>query len=199
MNLRLLFRKIYCWFKYNRDNKNFNPSIISANCIGGVVYHDMKLRFFSPTVNLYILPSDFVKLCSNLEFYLNQNLRFFKSEVNCPTAMCGDITIYFLHYKSEKQAEEKWNERRLRINYDNLYFIMTDRDGCKYEDLQAFDKLTCCKNKVVFTSKYYPEISSSFYMKKFKNDNQIGIITALRKNSYKRDLDEFNWREFLNI
>ncbi len=198
MKFWIVLRKIYCFLKYRIGNKNINPTIISSNCIGGVVCSDMHLKFCSPTVNLYILPSDFVKFCKNLEFYLNQNLVFMQSDVGCPTAMLGDITIYFLHYKDEKDAKEKWDLRKLRVDYDNLYFVMTDRDGCRYEDLQAFDKLTDCKNKVVFTHKQYPTIKSSFYMKKFKNDSQIGIITSLDRYSYKRDLDEFDWRKFLN-
>lgn len=158
----------------------------------------MGLKFLSPTINLYIVPKDFVKFCSKLKFYLQQPLVWIKSEVDCPTAKCLDVTIYFLHYKSEEEAERKWNERKRRVNYDNLFFIMTDRDGCTYEDLKAFDGLTGCRNKVVFTHKNYPELKYSFHLKKFEKDGQVGVITKLKKFSWFRDLDAFDWREFLN-
>lgn len=160
---------------------------------------DMELKFLSPTINLYIIPKDFVKLCSNLKYYFAQQLEWIESDVDCPTAMLDDITIYFLHYKSKEDAEKKWNERKLRVNYNNLFFIMTDRDGCTYEDLKAFDELSGCRNKVVFTHKKYPEFKSSFYLKKFNNDGQVGVITKLKKFSWFRDLDAFDWCKFLNV
>lgn len=196
--LKMLARKVYCYVKYKKGNGNYNPTIVSSNCIGGVVSSDMGLKFSSPTVNLYIIPKDFVKFCSKLEYYLNQQLKWVKEDMNCPVAMLDDITIYFLHYKTEEEAEMKWNERKTRVNYDNLYFIMTDRDGCTYEDLLNFDSLSGCKNKVVFTHKYYPEIKSAFYLKKFKKEGQVGVITKLKKFSWFRDLDEFDWKKFLN-
>ena len=35
----------------------------------------------------------------------------------------------------------KWEERIGRINYNNLYFIMVDRDGCEEKDIVAFDNI----------------------------------------------------------
>lgn len=33
--------------------KNRDITIISANCVGGVIYHDLGLAFNSPTINLF--------------------------------------------------------------------------------------------------------------------------------------------------
>lgn len=52
--LHLLY-KVYCRFRLK--NKDF--SIISRNCIGGVMYHDLGLKCTSPTVNLFFYPDDF--------------------------------------------------------------------------------------------------------------------------------------------
>ena len=194
----MFLRNIYCYLKYRRYNTNLTPTIISSNCIEGVVYSDMKLKFQSPTINLYFSPKDFIKFCSNLKYYLSQPLVWIKSDVNCPTGMLDDVIIYFLHYKSELEAELKWNERKQRVNYENLFFIMTDRDGCTYDDLKAFDTLNNCKNKVIFTHKHYPEIPSAFHIKGFSNDLQVGILTKFKCLWY-RYLDEFDWRKFLNV
>lgn len=46
MNFKSWLRAIYCYFRYRIGNKNINPVIISENYIGGVVYSDMKLKFY---------------------------------------------------------------------------------------------------------------------------------------------------------
>ena len=63
-----------------------------------------------------------------------------------------------MHYHSEQEAQEKWDARSQRLDFDNLFIMMTDKDGgkgAKYEDLQAFDSLPY-PNKVVF----YPQAIS---------------------------------------
>lgn len=54
---------------WRRRNKNVNPTIISQNCIGGVIYSDLGLKFSSPTINMFIEDNDFVKLAENPRQY----------------------------------------------------------------------------------------------------------------------------------
>lgn len=60
-----------------------------------------------------------------------------------------------MHYKTFEDAKEKWDSRKNRLNYNNLFIICTDRDGCTYEQIKRFDQLTY-KNKIMFTHKLYP-------------------------------------------
>ena len=46
---------------------NNDVTILCSDCIGGVIYNDFNMRFNSPTINLYIKPSDFVKFCEKLK------------------------------------------------------------------------------------------------------------------------------------
>lgn len=57
-----------CVMKHRLKNHRF--SLISANCIGGVLTHDVGEQFRSPTINL-IIP-EFIKFAENLKFYLSQ-------------------------------------------------------------------------------------------------------------------------------
>lgn len=41
------------------DNKDF--SLLSSNCLGGFILHDLGLRFNSPFINLWLKPGDFIK------------------------------------------------------------------------------------------------------------------------------------------
>ena len=110
-------------------NQNKNPTIISNNCIAGIIYHNLGLKFFSPTINLYISGWDYILFVENLEDYLKCELIEKKnSGKDFPVGILlggeiEDIEINFLHYKTFQQAEEAWNKRKQRVNFDNLFFI----------------------------------------------------------------------------
>jgi uncharacterized protein (DUF1919 family) len=89
--------------------------------------------------------------------------------------MCGDIIIYFVHYKTFEEAKTKWEERIKRINFDNLFFIMADRDECTQKERMAFDNLPY-KHKVVITYKERPEIKSSVVIKNAKDEEYDQVI-----------------------
>lgn len=55
---------------------NSAPSFLCPNCIGGLLFHDLGLQFRSPTVNLMMYQTDFVKFVLNLDDYLEQKLIF---------------------------------------------------------------------------------------------------------------------------
>ena len=136
--------------KYRGGVKNNDFSIICSNCIGGVLYHYLGKEFLSPTINLWLMQGDFIKLCCDLKKYMSLDLQFIKTEYNYPVAMCGDIKIYFNHDHDENEAAKKWYRRRERINYDNLYIIMYNGDGITKEDMQKLETVKC-KNKVILS------------------------------------------------
>jgi len=83
--------------------------------------------------------------------------------INYPVGRLNDITVYGEHYSSFDELRNKWNERKKRINWGNIFVFMIERDGCTYQDLRDFDKLPY-KNKVVFTKKRYENIKSSIVL-----------------------------------
>lgn len=185
----------------NRPNRkrltNANPTIIASNCNGGFIAHDLNLRFNSPFVNLFLTPKDFIRYLKNIEFYQQQNLTFVQTEKAYPVAKLADITLCFMHYHSEQEAEQKWNERSKRMDLDNLFVMMTERDGCEYQDLIEFDALPF-KNKVVFTHKHYPEIESAFYIHEPGNNAMVGDIFEYTSLNGKRYYDQFDYVSWLN-
>ena len=195
--LQLYERKLYCRRKKNRlKNKDF--SIIASNCNGTFMYYDMRIRYLTPTVNLVIEMNDFVKLAENLEAYMEKEIVKLESDVPYPTGMLDDIKIMFMHYPTFEEGVEKWNERKKRINWDNLFIMGTDKDGCTYETIQRFEKLPY-KNKVIFTHINYPEFPSAFYIKGFEDRSELGVITFFKKQFLKRRyLDDFDYVSFLN-
>ena len=75
---------------------NTMPSVLCLNCIGGILFHDLRIQFQPPTVNLMLRQTDFMKFVLNAEFYLEQKLAFFgHPEYDFPCAHLDDITLHF--------------------------------------------------------------------------------------------------------
>ena len=200
--MRLGFRKL---MRKGIDAKNRSrlantePTVFSSNCNGGVMLHDLGLRFMSPTVNLFIKPSDYIRFLLNLDHYLYSAKFVEVKGAGYPVGILDDIRIDFVHYGSFEEAVSKWNSRLTRVNMANSFFMMTERDGCTYEDIVAFDSLPY-ENKVVFVSKPMPEISSAFFDPSFPlEEGGIGVLTNyVSKVSGRRYLDVFDYVSFLN-
>lgn len=179
------------------NNKEF--SLISSNCNGAFILHDLGLRFNSPFVNLYILPKDYIKMLQDLKRYMSLELVEVKENgISFPIGELEDIRIYFMHYSSFDEAKIKWNQRKDRINYNNLYILFTDRDNCTHADLKYFDRLPY-KNKAVFTHKPIPELKSAVYIHGFENEAEVGSCYEYMPHSLgKKYYDQFDYVSWFN-
>lgn len=169
--LRLKFRnKIYLPLtrNYRRSllqNKEF--TIISNNCWGGTVYESYGIQKQSPTVGLFIMPKDYLKLLQNLEYYMALDLLFidsaeskwrdylcnYKGWGTWPIARLGNIELQLLHaHGSKEQIRDQWKRRVQRIHWDKMIFKFNDQNGCLDEDLDNFLKLPL-DNKLFFCAK----------------------------------------------
>ena len=189
------FRKCHIKKARNRiQNKNF--TLIASNCIGGIIYNNLGLRFNSPTINLQINSDEFVKLVLNLREYMQKEIKFIEPENGIPVGILGDVKITFTHYHTNEEALKKWNERKERINYDNLYIILNDRDGVTEKQIRESGNIKC-KNICVFTSKDYKDIPYATFFKKYKNQECVGNVlkksrlTGLR--GFESDFDYVGW------
>lgn len=197
-----LFQRVE-WHLYKefkrKKLKNTTPTIISSNCNGEYWYYDMKLKFLSPTINLSFDMNDYVNMLENLQWYMEQPILPYEDKrFEFPTGLLGDIEIRFNHYKTFDEAVKKWEERKQRINWDNLFVLGIDGDNCSYETMQRFDKLPY-KNKVIFTHIPYPEIKSSYYIPGFEVDKGVGTLLYFKKQFLvRRYLDDFDYVSFLN-
>lgn len=179
-------------------NKNF--SIISQNCIGGILYHELNQQFLSPTINLWMSSSDFIKFCQDLKKNLEADLVEVKdSYKNYPVGRIDDIIINFTHYDSFEETKKKWNERRDRINYKNLFFIMVEKDGCTEKEIEDFSNLPY-RHKLVLTCNKYKNIACAYYIPNSKNEKgeMIDLTLYLNKFSRKRHMDRIDFISFIN-
>lgn len=179
--------------------KNRDFSLFSSNCNGACMCHDLGLAFRSPFVNLWMTAPDFVKLMGAPQDYLAESLDFLEeTEYPYPVARLKDVRLYFEHYKTRDEAQQAWNRRKNRIQWDKLFVLMTDRDGCTEEVLRAFDALPY-RNKVVFTHVPRPDIASAVYIPGFEKDEQVGVCSEF-KNSWsgKKWYDHFDYVTWFN-
>lgn len=162
-------------FRYHlRHVRNRNFTIISRNCIGGLIYQLLGLEYNTPFVGLFLPPVCFIKLTSDLQSYLAERLSFVDESKYpayawrsgrdpYPIGMLKDVEVHFMHYRSRIDAESAWYRRLARINFDRLFLISVDLSmtaGCDEEHVRAFDQLPCPR-KVCFTAKAYPDVRSA--------------------------------------
>lgn len=189
-------RKIIKEYRKRLLNKDF--TIISSNCNGGFIMHDLGVRFNSPTVNLMFKPSEFIKFIKYFDEYIEYELiEFNDSKYNFPIGKLNDIKIYFQHYRTFNEAKISWEKRKKRINKKNLFIIATDRDGCTEKNIMEFDELPY-KNKVIFTHKPYYNIKSTYYIRGFENNGEVGVLSCFDGSTGKRYLDQFDYISWLN-
>ena len=184
-----------------RKLKNDTPSIISNNCIGGIISHDLGIKFNSPCVNQGMIARDYIKFLKNMDHYLAltpEPLDTMYRDTNFMMTKLGDIICLFAHEKSIDIAISKWENRKSRIDKSNMYVLMADSLECTYNDISDFASLPF-KNKVIFTHKPYPDIECAYYIKGFEDKNEVGVLSDYKPGFWKRRyIDDFDYVKFLN-
>ena len=106
-------------------------TIISQNCIGGVIYSIVGEQFLSPTINMFIEDDNFVKLVERLPHYMSIDpiavdenyIDPINPSIHYPKIGIDDIELCCLHYKTCQEAIDAWNRRRKRINWNKIIVI----------------------------------------------------------------------------
>ena len=157
---KLYYKVSSLWYRMRLRNDNF--TIITNTCIGGVMYSKLNKKFMSPTIHLWMHDEDFYKFIHNMDYYMSLPLKFTQvPDWNFPAAYCGDILLHFGHDNTtDEYANRKWNERKNRINKDNLFIICSDRPNTReitHEDMLGLKDIPC-RGKVVFSTRQYDDI-----------------------------------------
>ncbi len=170
--------------------KDKNFTIISNNCWAGHVYRYYGLGYNTPTIGLFFFSKDYIRFVKNLKYYIENDLEIIsvnqsnyyeelvqRGHLNCPIGRIDDIEIVFLHYSSNKEALEKWNRRKDRIVWNNLYYKFSEQNLCTFEDLKSFDSLPT-QNKFVFVSEDYG-LESQIVFKEYRGMHSVPNDTTL--------------------
>jgi uncharacterized protein (DUF1919 family) len=188
------------YHKSKLKKKDF--SIICNNCVAGLIYKKFGLPYLTPTVGLFFYSEDYIKFLQNFEYNIQQPLKFVKvskyDESNIllkkkpyPVGILGnDIEIHFIHYKTSEEALEKWNRRKERIDFKNLFFIYSDRDNFHEEFLHIYEKLPF-KHKIFLSAKPRGDSELVVFVKDYEKESQVG--ESEHNGKYLKYIDIVKW------
>lgn len=180
---------------------NRNVSIFCNNCVGGVIAHDLGLRFNSPTVNLYMSPQDFVKFALRPEYYLRlKQVLPLGGVAKYPIGILDDITLHFVHYESLEDARSSWLRRASRVNLGNSCWILVDRDGLDCDTAQSFDSGVDSSHVILTGRSCFQGIRSVVYRDEWRSPAEDTLDLCAFKSclSGARHIDSFDYVSFIN-
>ncbi len=126
---------------FRRRCKNRNFTILTPNCMAGLIYNRLGMRFCSPTIDTSMEIDDFIRFASNLDYYLGQDIiELVDNNLECPVGVilgetpAENVRVNFVHYPSFEAGRNKWNQRKTRVVKDNLYIIVCDIDDIYEKD-----------------------------------------------------------------
>ncbi len=180
-------------------------TIIANNCWAGKVYQRYGLPYSTPTVGLFFWAEDYIRFVSRLKYYMSLELSMIpateskhydmlvkRNQLPCPVGKLDDIEVVFLHYKTEEEAREKWERRKSRINWDNLYIKFSMMNCCNMEHLNEFKNVDYEAKVVFVNNKELTSLGDCFvYVPGYESREDVGNDT----NNY---ADYFDINYFLN-
>lgn len=185
-----------------------NVTIISNNCLAGVIYNILGLEFCSPTINQWMKMAEYYEFVSDLKYYMqcelaenveeSKNWKFPVGTLIAKDTFHNNLNIYFNHYDTFENAKTKWEKRKQNILWDKLYVIYDfndkDFDG---ELLYKFDELPY-KHKISLTHyKSFVEIKNTYKMNCISDNEDIVKEFDYDGLSGKRYFEEWNYIDFL--
>ena len=197
-------------FRNSITNKDF--TLIARDCVGGILYHQLGLKFLSPTINLFFIPEEFNYFCLNLKEYINGELVELKKD-SAPypvgliypkknSSISRPVRVDFMHYETFTQAADKWNERKQRINWDNIYVLSTFCYEPEVKTLtpkliEDWNKINL-KKAMLVDQKYGFE--NEFVIKKPEKCQEFAWLLYISEetSTWERTFNEFDFINFLN-
>ncbi len=155
-----------------------NFTLISNDCWGSGPYQHLGLMYRTPFIGTRVLAPCFLELLRDPRRYVAAPAEFISTSrydlMNhlrqhvfgaYPLALLdGTVELHFVHETDETTAWEKWERRRAKMNFDNLYIKFSqDPECCTDAMLEAFDRLPY-PYKVCFTYRDYPDLRSTILM-----------------------------------
>jgi uncharacterized protein (DUF1919 family) len=130
---------------------------------------------------MWLNDRDFNRCVGNLQYYLSLPLEFERIEYKkdqkkgYPVGKLDDILLHFNHYPDFESAKECWENRKKRVNYNNILVVSSTMSR---ENAEDFEKLPY-ENKIVFTP-FNNGLQSNVYIK--YEDNHDGTTIGMMSN-----------------
>ncbi len=194
------------WYhkKKAKDCYRDKCSIICNNCTGGVILHDLGLKFDTPTINtLFYCADDFIFFIANIREFSKSDV-FKVDDPNYSYPVGGIkldgriIKIGFVHYLTFEEAKCKWIERFARVDFDNMIILWEGKDIGEKELISLNTlkgkKMVISNVNEIFSDKFSFYKGSSLYENWFPGK----ILEYKNIFGLKRFLDDFDYIRLIN-
>ena len=186
-----------------RSSKLPDFTMLTSDCMAGLIYHTMGRQFLSPTINMSIKDADFLKFLTDMPYYLEREIRFIENDTY-PKGTVGEgdkaIRIYFEHFKTDEEARVKWADRKERMT-DNIFVVVADQNLTdeQVEQFRRLDEHLALKRKIMFTwNQERADGKEIFYVKRYGRD-RIKNWSKLRKDGFRDYEIFFDYVAWLNM
>lgn len=181
-------------------------TLLTNNCAGGIIYHDLGLRFDSPTINLYFTVSDFLTFVENLSEFEDGILIKKEDSSIFPIGMLKSrksdkcITIYFMHYHTWEEAKSSWIKRIERIHKDRIAVLIDANCGLSEDNMERFNKLVYHKKLLIPREYHIHKAENIHLMNCYNKEDNTGKSMMYRMHGMgiKRYIEEFDYVMWLN-
>lgn len=197
--------------KYNRYVKRIKErsadleefTLLTSDCMAGLIYHTMGRKFLSPTINMSIKDPDFLKFLTNMKYYFDSEIRFIESD-SYPKGLIGEgdreIRINFEHYKTNDEAMNKWNDRKNRMT-DNVFVVVADQNlsDDEMDTFRNLEEYINVKRKIMFTWNPERADGKEIFCVKPYGRKRIKNWSKIRKDGYRDYEVFFDYVAWLNM
>lgn len=145
-----IFPKMFIAKKMHRISQQ-NISVISNNCLAGLLYKNSNMKYQTPTVGLYFVGDAYKEF---VEILISRSLAeshyskikpeylIFDLHFNSFVYYCNKKPkIVFLHYTDAVIAVDSWIDRLNRIKGRRYIFLFSVRDGVSEDDYLSINEL----------------------------------------------------------
>lgn len=201
-----IFSKFY-YFSLRKHLPKYNITLVTHDCVGGVIYHQIGKQFASPLINTLLSGEDFIKLCSNFRKYMESELLEFKTNKYYPVGILkpdhlDPIIINFVHDKDFNECKKHWDVRKSRIDYEKIVYIFNLTNLLDDEKVlkrsREFNGLNI-QNKMIFTQKYLGEPNTFVFNFRKKFFNSILIQPKNINRPYKKFIDDLDYSIYFSF
>ncbi len=91
--------------KMQKNLKNKDMTILCSSCIGGIIYHNLGLKFYSPTINTMMFQTDMYRFILDPKRYSSKEIKFLNID-KIPVGMIDDVKVHFTHYSTNEEAQK---------------------------------------------------------------------------------------------
>lgn len=126
---RIIDIPYFDWDKYIELYRS-KVSIITNNCLGGILYRTLGMECRSPFKNLWVYPQELCEHFHILKKWIAEEPSFVRwnedihSHDIYPVGQIDGMEIHFNHDTNWKDAIDKWKKGVRKINYDNLFLAI---------------------------------------------------------------------------